>query len=289
MADTKISALTEETAPAYNDSIAVYDASAGTTDQVLLSKLFGVFMQGHVARSLFTWGSATTIKIGPGVYHLSGTTNALVWINTEMTFTVGSGGSNASSSNASASAFHYIYIDDSAVETLIAGAAPALTNSESLNSTTAPTWSASKHGLYNSSDRCIGAIYFNSSSQVDEFFHSGDYFSYNTRFPDLPATDIDTTWTDVTLSLPAFVRRAEFTFQNDDGGAEGWSKWRTNGAAATVDGKYISRSSAAETPEVWTVHTVIVDSNLKIEIKNDASNAAELAGYTNGWYFPEGM
>ena len=93
---------------------------------------------GAVERPNFAWASITTITISAGMYNHNGSTEQLVHWESEITFTVGNGGSNSDSSNIDQNITQYLYIDDSAIVT---GDSRTLTASEFLNSVTAPTWS----------------------------------------------------------------------------------------------------------------------------------------------------
>ena len=95
-----------------------------------------------------------------------GTTTRQVYTASQLSFTLGSGGSNAGSDNLTASALQYIYIDDSAV---VSSGSDLLTATEFVNSTTAPTYSNAKCGWYNGLDRCIGAILTTATSVIVEF------------------------------------------------------------------------------------------------------------------------
>jgi len=127
----------------------------------------------------FTLGysAVTTITINGGMWNHMGTTTQDVYTNSQLSFILGSAGSNSGSTNLGANELHYIYIDDSAVVT--SGSA-LLTASEFLNSTSIPAYSNAKAGWYSGNDRCVGAIRTNVSSQVSSFYvRSGHFMCYN--------------------------------------------------------------------------------------------------------------
>jgi len=139
----------------------------------------------------------------------------------------------------------------------------------------------------NNHDRCIGAVYINASNEVVEFFQSGDSVIYGARIYDLPVTDIDLVWTDVTLTIPSFATRAEVTLYGYSvGGTSSYTLWRPNGS--TSEGHYMVYVSADSIIGSNTF-MVITDSNQKIEILNNASNGNTVRLDTNGWYLPIGM
>ncbi|MFH1320311.1 MAG: hypothetical protein ABII90_06645 [Bacteroidota bacterium] len=65
----------------------------------------------------------------------------------------------------SASTWHYVYLDYSAITSGV-----AITTSEIINSTTAPTYSHSLKGWYNGNDRCIGCFLVDGSSNILKFY-----------------------------------------------------------------------------------------------------------------------
>ena len=235
-------------------------------------------------RSLFAYSDADTITIGAGSYFHDGTTRQTVFWDAAITFDLGSGGSNAGSTDLGASEWHYIYLDDSAIVTQ--------GNSELdadcfLNSTTAPSWSATKHGWYNGADRCIFAVLTNGSNQVTEFFHYGDFVSYADSIQDVTSADIDQTWTDATLTIPAFSTMAKATFAGTYGSDSKTFLWRKNGQTGTT-GHYIMTINSANVSEFIQVN-VITDTSQKIETKSTVAGNSVIDEYTDGWYLPIGM
>ena len=61
------------------------------------------------------FSSSSAITIGGGAWAHNGTTNRQVTLNSQITFTLGSGGSNSTSTDLGQYEVHYIYIDDSAI------------------------------------------------------------------------------------------------------------------------------------------------------------------------------
>lgn len=239
---------------------------------------------GYLVRAKFLWKDVDEIYIDPGIYHHSGTTTQFVSWGSQITFQLGSGGSNASSTDLGNNEFHYIYIDDSAVVTLGSG---TLTASEFLNSTTAPTWNATKYGWYNGSDRCIFAIRTDGSAQILEFFHCSNHCYYADRIADRVGADLDTTWIDVTLTIPGFTQLGIVVFTGEyiDGATDAY--WRTNGQTGTSGHLMYEVSINNRSPRnTVTVHT---DSTQIIEVKHGTSNGNKCTVDTDGWLFPTGM
>jgi hypothetical protein len=94
-----------------------------------------VIVDTLIDRSLITL-TATTILIGAGSYEVdNGSAPETFYWDSQLTFVLGSGGSNASSSAIGTSQWQYIYMDESAIS------ASPLVAASFLNSTTAPTYS----------------------------------------------------------------------------------------------------------------------------------------------------
>ena len=252
---------------------------------------FMVGNAGDFNRSKIVSASDTTITLTAAKYHHAGTTDQMVyWADTGagITFTVGSGGSNSSSDDLGADEWHYIFLDDSAIVT---AGTNIISNTELVNDTTAPTWNGAKYGWYggqSANDRCIGAFYSDADSDILEMFHDGgDYVCFADAQADKAATDIDTTWTDVTLTIPGVCTKAFVTFEMDytSTGSEGF--WRTNGQTGSTGHEY-GRIGTGCTVMVSS-HVVLTDTSQIIEIKHADSNDATSAVRTSGFYLPQGM
>lgn len=99
--------------------------------------------------------------------------------------------------------------------------------------------------------------------------------------------DLDTTWTDVTLTIPGFSTKALVTVGGVyvDGEAALYS--RVNGQSGTT-GLYVLYTGVGTSHPRNSV-TVITDSSQKIEIVHSTSNGNKARVDTNGWYLPTGM
>jgi len=272
--DSSDNVETEITASAGN----LYVSPSGGTPTYLVSTYSSKF---KFSRPKFTYVDTNTITIGPGDYYLYN--KGWVYWTSDITFNLGSSGSNANSDDLTASEWHHIAIDYSTVS-----AAGTLTASNFINRRAAnvtPTYSGTKGGVYqDTNDRTICAVLTNGSSQVSEFFTEGDQFLSADQIEDLSETDIDTTWTDVTLTAPVFCTRVLVTFQSKQNGDVATGFWRTNGQSGST-GHAFGRGTARDYNSV----PVITDSSQIIEVKNSDSNNAQMAVYTNGYFFPAGM
>jgi len=245
---------------------------------------------GYVDRPKFEYKDTDEIYINPGRYEHNGTSQQMVYWNSQLTFQFGAGGSNAGSSALAASDWFYLYIDDSAVVTL--GTA-LLTEAEFVAVTTAPTWSNSKHGYYNGNDRCIGWFITNSSSQIIEFTHSGgERLSFSSAFTDRASANITTSFVTVALTGPAIDgidMDASFNVVADaDVGLGYYRAYGTTGdGIPCFDGNHqvynIDRNI-----NTFRVSTGLDGTDPSIDVKASSANA-NLAIYTSGYYFPRGM
>ena len=237
---------------------------------------------GYKAGAVVDYAGTSTLTIHAGSVHTAGATEQIVKWSSSLTFTAGSGGSNAASSNLDASNDHYLYIDDSSVTP-----GTALTAANFLNSTTAPTWSESKHGYYNGNDRCIFVFMTNASSQIASY-RSGDngQILYDAAITDASGINTSTTWTDVTLTKPALCARAIISDRMAYVAGTPNFYWRTNGSAGTG---YAVGYVDASTAQAWSQHDVISDASSIIEVRTDAAVSSSRYVYTMGYYLPEGM
>lgn len=230
---------------------------------------------GTLVRPRFRWKDADEIYIGPGAYHHQGTTEQMVFWDSELTLQLTGLGNNE---------WRYVAIDDSAIVTL---GDNELTANEFTHGTTAPTWSDSKHGQYVGSDRVITAVRTDGSGNVLEFWHDGgDYVAYGTDFQDRPGADLDSTWTDVTLTIPAFALAAQVQFSCSYVDTSNEMFYRPNGGAGTG---FSVAVCTAGTVEGVSIAKVLTDTSQILEVKLSADGADTARVETGGWYFPKGM
>jgi len=266
----------------YIDSDGVHIGSTLTTEAY-----------GRAERARLRWKDADEIYIGAGAYHHSGTSEQMVYWNSEITFELEAAGSNAASDDYAADGWHYIYLDDSAIVTQ----ASALLDADCfLNSrATPPTYSASKHGWYapgtgntSTSDRCIFAVYETGDTTL-EFYHMGnDYVQFADKISTNSSTNITDSFADATaLRVPAFATLANVTFQSQYVDTTTTLNYRINGQTGTT-GIVVGYVAAGVTVGVTTTN-VLADANGLIEWKESAASSNTFSLYTNGWFFPIGF
>lgn len=238
---------------------------------------------GFIQRSQFIYKDGDEIYINPGIYHHDGTTEQLLYIDSQLTFQFGSGGSNAASDDLANNDWFYLYLDDSAIVT---AGTNVLTASEILDDTTEPTRSDSKHGWYNGSDRCIAAFRTDGAASVLSFGHDGGrLFMYISEIVDRAVADLDSTPTDVTLTIPAFATTAPVRFRAGRVDAAPCGYWRTNGTS----GSHFVTAVTADSTLATNSGIVVTDTSQIIEVWHSVDGGDTFGMATSGYYFPAGM
>ena len=286
-----LEAITNGTLGTTDSDLYKVDSIADATVTAAMLAAGAVVTKGLVFRAKFIYYDADELYISAGMYHHHGTVEQNVYWDSKLTFKVGSAGSNAHSSDLT-NAWHYLYLDDSAIVTL---GTNLLDNTCFLNHTTAPTWSEAKHGWYGTAvgnlqavDRCIFAIYGDATPNITEFIHAGNTVMWADGVETQAAVDIDDTFTDIAaLRIPGFATLGLVFFERDNTSGNHWW-WRTNGQTGTV-GHRILRGLAANVIDVGTPMKVITDSSQIIEVKKDVAGTQKISCWTEGWIFPIGM
>ena len=235
---------------------------------------------GSLNRATFAYKDADEIYIGAGEYDLDGTTTAAYSWDSQLTFQIGSGGSNAASSAAGTSQWQYLYMDDSAIS------ASPLVAASFLNATTAPTYNQSKHGWYNGSDRCIFAFYIDSSGNIEKWFHDGgDYVMLSTNFNNGRTAGASASYQAITILMPAFTIKAECNFYiNAQLSSRSYQYWRVTGSGGE---HLLGRTEDDDAEYVVNNVTIYTDSSRQIDCLNNT--APSIYPYTAGWFIPGGM
>lgn len=238
---------------------------------------------GFVQRPQYSYKDIDEIYINPATYYHDGTTDQLVYWDSQITFQFGSGGSNAASDDLVSNSIFYIYIDDSAIVT---ADTPVLTASEFLCDTTGPTWSDSRRAWYNGLDRCIFAVLTAvAAAEVSNFYHNGgELVLYDLADTDLSLSDIDTTWFDVTLRIPSFSHQAIVNLFDDYVDTPNAARWRTNGSSA--GGNKVTDIDGIDAVSTFIVST---DTSKIIEVQHENAGGDRMSLTTQGYYLPAGM
>ena len=243
--------------------------------------------KGELQRPKFSYASASSITISPGIYDLDEKGKNVSWDST-LTVT-GLSGTNQ---------WVYIYLDYSAIS------GTTVTASEVIKSTTAPTWSDSKHGWYNGDDRCIFAVWMDNNGVIFQFWHDGNEA---VGYSDSSRTDTGNirltrsnsamynTWSSaLRLEIPAFANKALVTFYGDGTATTGnITKYffRTNGATTTSPGGHVIAKVEDDEAE-WNVNGIqlFTDSSQQIQLYADANNTSQsIEVMTMGYFLPGGM
>lgn len=240
------------------------------------SYLINAALYQALDRSQFTYNGGTTaytVKAKAAKYMCKD--KYCYWVS-ELTTTAIAG--------AAASTWYYLYLDYSAITS-----GTAITNSELIWSTTAPSFNTTYRGWYNGDDRCIFAVVSNSTpDDIESFYHDGgDMVVFDARQASFSSATVGTAWDDtVTLAAPGFCTKAQVTFIWTYVNASSILKYRTKGSSG--DGHSCCYVAAAATRSI-DMFTVLSNTSQQIEIEeSDASNNTAIV-QTNGWFFPVGM
>jgi hypothetical protein len=268
--DSATKVPTQQSVKAYADSIGV--AANSYTD---LAKAALAFWE--MKRAIFTYNGgavAYTIKLGAGFYHVKD--KVAKWVAELTTAAIGT---------PVAATPYYLYLDYSAITSWT-----NITNAALIWSATPPTYSHTLAGWYNGDDLCIFAVRTNAGpTNIVEFFHNEDLVMYADQITDANAVDQANDFSDiVTLTIPAFCRKALVTFQYAYSNATGTAYWRTYGQTGTV-GHTIGTLIINIGGWVTSQCIVYTSSDLKINTKDSAVGGNNLTTFTDGWFFPEGM
>lgn len=270
------------------------------TDNYTVVKERGVLFAGTLViedsdaptphRSRFRWKDGDEIYIGAAAYNHVGSIRQTVYWNSEITFHLESTGSNSDSENYGADGWHYIYIDDSAVITQ----GVALLDADCfLNNTTVPTWSITKHGLYNGNDLCIMAVY-EGAGAIYEFRHDGGGYAAwpGTTAHQTGAGDIDTAWVEKDLSahIPGFATLADLAAVCRVKTADGLVSFYIR-EEGTTNTNIMAQFERIGTDQYITSGAVkvTVSSAQKVDISTSRDNDDTFGLFIKGWYFPRGM
>lgn len=271
-----------------NSDTAVPTEKASKTYMDSLSGTTTSLIGGFVSRPQFTYHDADEIKISAGRYHHDGTSAQIVYWNSELTFQLGPAGSNADSSAIGTSNWMYIYLDDSAIVT---AGTNLLTAAEFLASTTAPTWSHTKHGFYNGEDRCIFAVYINSSGNIFIWRHDGGrYVMLDESCTERSLSDLDSTRVTVTLDyVPAFSTKAQLNLRSYANGDTTTCDLFCSVAGSANDGIYVGLSKSADGAREYNTFDMFCSASQQIDIWHSVDGGHKAGVNTNGWYLPRGM
>jgi hypothetical protein len=241
-------------------------------------------MPGFVIRSIFEWSDLDTILIsGGGSWEISGK-DKLYYTNAQITFDLGSGGSNADSSDISAGAadWHYLYIDYSTLTTT-----QTLVAANFLNSTTEPSWDNTKCGWYNGNDRCIFALYDDGSSAgLRQFYHiGGDFVIWDNPYTTNSGSAFNSTWLDIDTINPVISYETLITIIFNYVDAAGSCLIRPDGNFSGTRFGYIAADNDRGS---YFLRSQISDANLRCEITGPAgSNTVDV--YQRGWCMGRGL
>jgi hypothetical protein len=180
------------------------------------------------------------------------------------------------------SSWYYIYLDYSALSD---GA--TVTATEVIYSTTAPTWNTTYNQWMNGDDRCIFAVKSIGAAAIYKFEMAGDYVQLEAYATDVNSATPSTTWTNATLTVPAFgLVKAQCFMKIVYSSQVGTSiQWRTDGSSSTA-----GETVGVTATELTRTSTTNVIANLGIvEYRCSLAGTETCTILTFGWYMPNGM
>ena len=182
-----------------------------------------------------------------------------------------------------ADTWYYLYLDYSAITS-----GTKITASELIWSNTAPSWSNTYRQWMNGDDRCIFAALTNDTpNNFIEPFHDGYYVCFANYIQDYSGAS--ESWTDVTLTMPGFSRKAQITFKfTVSPVASTNAYWRTKGQTGST-GHLVGALGTSYTTMSTVSTPVITDSTNNIQVVVSSYSGATLKARTDGWYFPQEM
>jgi len=259
----------------------------GSTDWELFGRSYALWA-GLVERATFEYNTALSINIKGGRYHHATNTGTEIIAKIgDITFAFGSAGSNSNSDNLTASDWHYLYLDNSRLD-------EDVTAGMFINSTSEPQWIDSKLGWYGlagnvtTNDRCIGAFYTNSSSQIARFWQVQDMFMWDAPLTIFQGT-WPTSWTVKNVFAPTFTKfiyGTIYAYSTSPGTADCyWRPIYSTGAGFRV--LRVANNQQSSMNEISRM--VITDTISGPQIAIRATAAAAVTLFQNGYYLPYGM
>lgn len=214
--------------------------------------------------------SSTQIDLkGPAGYHLDG--KGWIWWTGTLAYNF---------TTLTASTWSYLYLDESSIS-----GPGAITNSNLIDSTTAPTYDSTKGGWYNGLDRCVFMVYGTGASSYRFYRQRDDFIQYEERFVDINNVAVGTGGTSYALTVPAIVRQALVTFFGIYQTANATILWREAGSSS--NGHVATRGTSTST-DVVNQEIVDLDSSQQVNIFSTAAGC-NLTAYTDGFFLPKGV
>jgi hypothetical protein len=199
-----------------------------------------------------------------------------------------------------ADTWYYLYLDYSAITS-----ETAITNSELLWSTTAPSFNTTYRCHMNGDDRCIFAVKTNSTpDNILEYFHYGNFIAWADQLAGGQTGQGDYDYENIAgnvcqsddcyMVIPGFCTMAKVGFQVDGNGdfAKTKIEWYTKGQTGTT-GKEILIAQRTGTDPLFNqaAEADVITNSSQVIVVNSSTNDVNIivSVYTNGWFLPEGM
>jgi hypothetical protein len=270
--DSDDAAPTEKAVKTYYDTI--FPAATALTHTLV---------PGYLVRPSFYAKQSALLTIQGGIYHINGAEEKLVYLD-NITFTMGSGGSNASSHDLDdATDWHYIYIDDSEI-----GAGNyQIDNTMLINLQTEPAWSDANHGWYNGNDRCIFAVYdYDGAGATYTMRCHGDRFVQHNYTTLLSGADIDQAARTVQAVVPVFCKMGYFVERSNYVNNNSSIRVSPTGRTELV---YEVRNPEATADRIGQHWIMTVDASGIFDIDSSADDNNTVHIFQNGFFLPAGL
>jgi len=233
---------------------------------------------GPAPRGLFTWLSATQLKIGGlAEYNIYGFGPA--WVTSDLTITP---------TISAPSYWHYIYIKASP-------AARVLTAADILDTTVAPAYDAAKGGWYDASGNlCVFMLWIDGSNNITKWWHAGDRrVAWDDGVVARAYAALGAGWVSTAIvsigGAPKQAERAGFAIRVQDPTNSALYYYRPKGSTATT-GCFMASTvpTTAISACIMEDLFIIAGSTSGLDIRSDQSTSLAYIE-VQSWDLPEGM
>lgn len=213
------------------------------------------------------YATTSSVYINPGDIHMADSTYGMYELNSRL---------EVSFAGLVADTWYYIY-------TNVSGSIPFLDATNFIASNGVPTIDYPNMGWYSGSNRCIGAFLTDGSADIPPFYTDGNICEYDDDYLDAAGIIPGTTWTDVILTAPNFIKFSLVTFEASTFVANANVYYRKNGSSSTgIDVLRFQTNGRA----TRNTRKVAVDTSQTIEVKTGVAGANSMNVRTSGHYIP---
>lgn len=255
------------------------NSATSTPSQQSVKAFVESLLTGYTKRSKFVYnGAATayTIKVGAGRYMVK---DKIAQWGSELTTTA--------IAMPAANTWYYLYLDYSAITS-----GTAITATELIWASTAPTYSHVLGGWYNGDDLCIFAVRSNEApDNIYVFYHDGgELVARDGFFVEADEIQPGATWKTVNMasSMPVFSTRGLCTFNHVYVDYANYVRCRPKGSAGNgVIAAYVNADSirSVDTQQVFTD----ADRIMEVRVGIGTANTNKVTVYNMGFFLSGGI